>query len=144
MMEPDALGEDARRDAAHPPLMGRLRRRAEFQRVSRGRRAHVESFTLQANARALADAPPGEAPRVGFTVTKRIGDAVERNRIRRRLKAALAAASAIAPNAHSDYVLVARRPALTRRFAALVADVERAFAQIGRARPTTTDRDPRS
>ena len=134
---------DAGRTDATVPAWARLRRRADFQRVARGRRANLESFALQSRLRA--DGESGEAsPRVGFTVTRKIGGAVERNRIRRRLKAALAAASAIAPNADSDYVLVARRPALTRRFAALVADVERAFAQIGRARPTATDRDPRS
>ena len=158
MMEPDALGEDARRDAAHPPLMGRLRRRAEFQRVSRGRRAHVESFTLQAHARALAEAPPGEAPadapRVGFTVTKRIGDAVERNRIRRRLKEALRRADAVAPAPGHDYVLMARREALTRPFAALIADIEKAFAKMSRLEPPVraaprrappaTDREKRS
>ena len=134
---------DAGRTDATVPAWARLRRRADFQRVARGRRANAESFALQARPRGETEvADPG--PRVGFTVTRKIGGAVERNRIRRRLKAALAAAIAIAPNGHSDYVLVARRPALTRRFAALVADVERAFAQIGRARPTATDRDPRS
>ncbi len=134
---------DAGRTDATVPAWTRLRRRADFQRAARGRRTNAESFALQSRARA--DAESGEAgPRVGFTVTRKIGGAVERNRIRRRLKAALAAASAIAPNADSDYVLVARRPALTRRFAALVADMERAFAQIGHARPTATDRDPRS
>ncbi len=158
MKEPDALGEDARRAAAHPPLLGRLRRRAEFQRVSRGRRAQVESFTLQANARAASDAPPGEAsaeaPRVGFTVTKRIGDAVERNRIRRRLKEALRQAGAVAPTPGHDYVLVARRDALTRPFAVLVADIEKAFAKMSRLEPPVraaarrappaTDREKRS
>jgi len=137
------LVKDAGRTDATAPHWTRLRRRADFQRAARGKRAQAESFALQSRARA--DAEAGQAcPRVGFTVTGKIGGAVERNRIRRRLKAALAAASAIAPNADCDYVLVAHRPALTRRFAALVADVERAFAQIGRARPTATDRDPRS
>ena len=135
--------EDAGRTDATAPQWTRLRRRADFQRVARGRRANAESFALQSRPRAEAEVAAAGA-RVGFTVTRKIGGAVERNRIRRRLKAALAAANAIAPNAHSDYVLVARRPALPRRFAALVADVERAFAQIGRARPAATDRDPRS
>ena len=134
---------DAGRTDATGPAWARLRHRSDFQRVARGRRANAESFALQSRPRAEAEVAAAGA-RVGFTVTRKIGGAVERNRIRRRLKAALAAANAIAPNAHSDYVLVARRPALTRRFAALVADVERAFAQIGRARPTATDRDPRS
>jgi ribonuclease P protein component len=143
MREPDALVEDAGRTDATAPRWTRLRRRADFQRAARGKRAQAESFALQSRPRA--DAAGGVASaRVGFTVTRKIGGAVARNRIRRRLKAALAAASAIAPNADCDYVLVARRPALTRRFAALVADVERAFAQIGRTKPTATDRDPRS
>ena len=79
---------DAGRTDATAPAWTRLRRRADFQRVARGRRANAESFALQARARA--DAEIGEAsPRVGFTVTRKIGGAVERNRIRRRLKAAL-------------------------------------------------------
>jgi ribonuclease P protein component len=137
MIEPDALGDDARRAAGPSPPWGRLRRRAEFQRVSRGRRAQAPSFTLQANARAVADAPAAEAarPRVGFTVTKKVGDAVERNRIRRRLKEALRRAGAVAPSPGHDYVVMARREALTRPFAALIADIERAFAQLSRPEP---------
>jgi ribonuclease P protein component len=157
MMEPDALGDDARRAAGQPALWGRLRRRAEFQRVSRGRRAQAETFTLQANARAPSSAPPAadaREPRVGFTVTKKIGDAVERNRIRRRLKEALSRADAVAPAPGHDYVLMARREALTRPFAALVADIEKAFAKLSRLEPPAraaprrappaTDREQRS
>ncbi|MGO9771202.1 MAG: ribonuclease P protein component [Roseiarcus sp.] len=151
MMEPDALGDEARRAAGQPALWGRLRRRAEFQRVSRGRRAQAQSFTLQANRRADARAA---LARVGFTVTKKIGDAVERNRIRRRLKEALRRAGAVAPSPDHDYVLMARREALTRPFAELIADIERAFAQMSRlASPARAavqraapaiDREPRS
>ena len=136
------MAKDAGRAAAVAPAWTRLRRRADFQRAQRGRRAQAESFVLQARARAEAEADAA-GPRVGFTVTRKIGGAVERNRIRRRLKAALAAAGAIAPAADSDYVLVARRPALTRRFAALVVELERAFAQLARVRAPATDRDPR-
>jgi ribonuclease P protein component len=149
-MEPDALSEDAGPIRAKVPAWRRLRRRAEFQRVSRGRRTQVDTLTLQVQARAGAIvAEPG--PRVGFTVTRKVGDAVERNRIRRRLKEALRAAATIAPAVDCDYVLLARREALTRRFTALVADIERAFAQAGRPRPAgaagqrrpaATDRDP--
>ena len=151
MMERDALAEDARPDRPKTMGWGRLRRRAEFQRVSRGRRAQAETITLQALARPTDLGAIG--PRVGFTVTRKVGDAVERNRIRRRLKEALRAAQAIAPAQDSDYVLMARREALTRHFAALIADIERAFAQVGRIRPAgaaerrrpaATDRDPRS
>ena len=144
MMEPDALGEDARRAAGQPPLWGRLKRRAEFQRVSRGRRAQAETFTLQTNARVVSSKAPSEGARVGFTVTKKVGDAVERNRIRRRLKEALRSAREVARSPGHDYVLMARREALTRPFAALIADIERAFAQMSRRATPATDREPRS
>ena len=66
------------------PAPGRLKRRAEFLRVaSKGRRAPVHGLVLQALARA--DAAPA---RLGFTVTKKVGNAVIRNRTRRRLKEA--------------------------------------------------------
>jgi ribonuclease P protein component len=55
-----------------------------------------------------------------------------RNRIRRRLKEALRAASPLETRADSDYVLMARREALARPFAALVDDMRRAFRAIGR------------
>jgi ribonuclease P protein component len=151
-MEPDALTKDAGPIRAGAPGWARLRRRAEFQRVSRGRRAQVDTITLQAQPRTAAETAQAAGPRVGFTVTRKVGDAVERNRIRRRLKEALRASQAIAPAADCDYVLVARPEALTRRFTALVADIERAFAKVGRDRPAgaanqrrsgATDRDPR-
>ena len=73
--------------------LGRLKRRAEFQRVSRGRRRAYDAFTLQAGAARLSSRAPMRRARVGFTVTKKVGVAVVRNRIRRRLKAALSVAS---------------------------------------------------
>lgn len=119
-------------DQAAPAVQafGRLRRRAEFQRAARGRRKAVESFTLQAVRRDEAEGPTG--PRVGFTVTKKVGNAVVRNRIRRRLKEALRAARRLEAEADHDYVLVARREALARSFAALVEDLRRAFRAVPR------------
>jgi ribonuclease P protein component len=61
------------------------------------------------------------------TVTKSVGGAVERNRVRRRLKEALRAAAPLEAERDHDYVLMARREALGRRFTALVDDVRRAF-----------------
>ncbi len=146
-MEPKSLDKDAR-----PPLageaFGRLRRRAEFQRVARGRRKSVEAFTLQ-SARREDDVP---GARVGLTVTRKVGNAVERNRIRRRLKEALRAARPLEAREDHDYVVMARREALARPFAALVADLREAFRAIERSdkdgrRPaapkTSTGRDRR-
>ncbi len=129
-MEPELLDEDATTPRA-AAAFGRLRRRAEFQRVSRGLRRAVEAFTLQAARRERhSDGPAGA--RVGFTVTRKIGNAVVRNRIRRRLREALRVARPLEAEADHDYVLIARREALGRSFAALVEDVREAFRAIKR------------
>jgi ribonuclease P protein component len=125
-VEPDALRNDGGPYAAGEPL-GRLTRRAEFQRVSRGRRVSGESFTLQSCRREESEAKAVSGARIGFTVTRSVGGAVERNRVRRRLKEALRAAAPLETEGDHDYVLVARREALGRRFAALVDDVRYAF-----------------
>ena len=109
----------------------RLKRRVDFQRVGRGRRKAVEAFTLQAAPRS--ESGDGlTTPRVGFTVTRKVGPAVVRNRIRRRLKEALRAARPLETEGDHDYVLVARRQALARPFAALVEDLRLAFRAIRR------------
>ena len=130
-MEPELLDEDATTPRAAAAPFGRLRRRGEFQRVSRGLRRAVEAFTLQAARREGGiDSPAGA--RVGLTVTKKIGNAVVRNRIRRRLREALRAARPLEAEADHDYVLIARREALGRCFAALVEDAREAFRAIKR------------
>ena len=132
-MEPQVLDKAAPADEA----FGRLRRRAEFQRAARGRRKALEAFTLQAVRREEGDKGP-TGPRVGITVTRKIGNAVVRNRIRRRLKEALRAARHLEAEADHDYVLMARREALGRSFAALVEDVRQAFRAVKRnARDTS-------
>lgn len=127
-MEPNLQDQDAPTSPGQG--LGRLTRRAEFQRVSRGRRRAFEAFTLQGAERPAEDA--AEEARIGFTVTRKVGNSVVRNRIRRRLRAALSEAKPLEARADSDYVLVARRDALARPFAALVDDVRRAFRAIGR------------
>lgn len=82
------------------------------------------AFLLQAVRR------PGQPARFGVTVTRKVGNAVERNRIRRRLRAAVA--SAAVSTAGADYVLVARRGALTRAFTDLVTDLAGALATAER------------
>jgi ribonuclease P protein component len=125
------LREDGRPGPAGEPL-GRLTRRAEFQRVSRGRRISVETFALQSRRREGAEREASSA-RVGLTVTKRVGGAVERNRVRRRLKEALRAATPLEAEADCDYVLMARREALGRSFVVLVEDVRDAFRAARRS-----------
>lgn len=99
-----------------PDALRRLIKRSQFQRAARGNRAGRSAFGLQTIA--VEEALPG----VGFTVTKKTGNSPERNRIKRRLRAAVTAcARDFVP--HHDYVLVGRREALSEPFAKLVADL---------------------
>jgi ribonuclease P protein component len=147
------LEKDGGPALAGEPL-GRLTRRAEYQRVSRGRRLSVETFTLQSRRREEPGKEAVPGARVGLTVTKAVGRAVERNRVRRRLKEALRAATPLEAEGDHDYVLMARREALGRRFSALVNDVRTAFhaarrgetdsRRRGPAKRTAKDRDTRT
>jgi ribonuclease P protein component len=108
-----------------------LKRRADFLRIAAsGLRRVTPAFILQAAA-----PPTGTAGRVGFTVSRKVGNAVARNRAKRRLRAA-ADRVLTAPQLF-DLVLVGRAEALTRDFAALTADLQQALhavAKPGRAK----------
>src|SRR5690606_1370954 len=101
----------------------RLKKRSEFLRAARGRRAGGRSFSLQAAGNALG------APRVGFTVTNKTGNAPVRNRIRRRLREVVRASAARLDPRH-DYVLIGRREALTTPFGELVDELSAAITKI--------------
>jgi ribonuclease P protein component len=135
------LREDGKPDPDVEPV-GRLTKRAEFQRVSRGRRIAARTFTLQSRRRDETVRESPSRPRVGLTVTKGVGGAVERNRVRRRLKEALRAAAPLEAERDHDYVLMARREALGRRFAALVDDVRDAFRAARRGGGGSRGRAP--
>src|SRR3546814_15264642 len=68
--------------------------------------------------------------RVGFTVTRKVGNAVERNRVKRRLRAAAAEVFPSLGCAGTDYVVVGRMATLTRPFSALKADLEQAVRKL--------------
>lgn len=101
----------------------RLKNRSEFLKAARGQRVGRAAFSLQANAREL------EAPGVGFTVTKQMGNSPERNRIRRRLRAAAQACATRFEPQH-DYVLVGRREALSIPYGQLVSDLAAALSKV--------------
>jgi ribonuclease P protein component len=111
----------------------RLTRRAEFLDAAKGKRFHSRCFSLQAARRQPGPSGEDQAaalPRFGFTVTKKIGKAVVRNRIRRRLKEALRLAPDLSARPGHDYVIVARPAALGQSFSALQDELARAIAGI--------------
>jgi ribonuclease P protein component len=103
--------------------MERLRQRVDFLAAAAGARVAVPAFVVQVRDRR----DPGP-PRVGFTVSKKVGTAVERNRVRRRLRELVKRAPFLRP--HCDYVLVGRRAALARGFDAMLDDLKSALKRL--------------
>jgi ribonuclease P protein component len=117
--------------------LSRLKTRAEFLRVAAARsRAARPGLVLQAAPRQNkpgADEPEGEL-RVGFTASRRVGNAVVRNRAKRRLRAAATLVLPLHGKSATDYVLIAREGTGKRPYAALLADLEGALRQLARPR----------
>ncbi len=108
--------------------LSRLKRRPEFLRVAgSGLKAAAPGVVLQALRRG--DGNPDI--RVGFTASRRVGGAVERNRAKRRLRAAAAEVLPDQAAAGCDYVLIARTATLHRSYPALVRDLTGALKRIG-------------
>jgi ribonuclease P protein component len=109
--------------------MERLKRRSDFRAVAQasgtGARAHTSGFILQARAQGKAG-----PPRVGFTVSKQVGNAVERNRVRRRLRELIRLAPPKALCAGHDYVLIGRRAALKLPFDAMTKELGGALRRV--------------
>ncbi|HDO51448.1 MAG TPA: ribonuclease P protein component [Rhizobiales bacterium] len=103
--------------------MSRLKKRAGFLRVRNGRAWRTPALVLQARHNAGETGAQENTARFGFTVTRRLGNAVIRNRARRRLKetARLVAGAHARPG--YDYVVIARQGALTRSFTQLQKDL---------------------
>lgn len=127
----------------------RLQRREDFLRVAAARRRWVTpAFILQArersreeqsgrgagNSASFVAAPLGPVQRevrVGFTVSRKVGNAVVRNRVRRRLRAAAAAVLPARARAGFDLVLIGRTAAMTHPFERLKRDLEAALGRLG-------------
>lgn len=120
--------------------IGRLKRRPDFLKVAAAREKSVTpGLILQARRRPKAGPPAAGKPdedeveiRVGFTVSRKVGNAVERNRARRRLRAV---AQDILPDhgrTGTDYVLIGRRGTLERPYAALSEDLRKALRRLGK------------
>lgn len=121
----------------------RLKRRADFLRVAASRWKYATPG-LVVQMRQREDMSSNPAARVGFTVTRKIGSAVTRNRARRRLREA---ARAILPEVAApgcDYVLVARQGTIGRPYAELVGDLKSALTVLAAKRPPASASAPGS
>lgn len=108
----------------------RLRKHADYQRVYQASRKHF-SASMTYFFR-LREEETGIGPRVGLTAGRVLGKAVERNRIKRRMREAVRRhVNLLSENV--DVVLHPRRTVLAMEFAALESEVERIFATVHKA-----------
>ncbi len=110
-----------------------LKKRSEFQRVRGGGRYSGQALVLEGKARV---GETGDGARFGFTITKKIGGAVVRNRIRRRFRAAIAELEPKLANPRFDYVIVARTPAHDLPFTRLCEELSAAIRRVNESAET--------
>jgi ribonuclease P protein component len=110
----------------HVGAMERLKRRKDFlAAAAAGTSVSTPGFLVQERRRG-----DGGPARVGFTVSAKVGGAVERNRVRRQLREIVRLSAAAGPDVGSDYVLVGRRAALDISFAELTVDFAGALGRL--------------
>lgn len=110
--------------------IGRLKKRAEFLAVQRGTRLRGPLFLIETRKRE----DDGQ-PRLGITVTRKQGNAVERNRIRRRLREAARVAAWRDMVAGNDYVVVGRREVLGASFRDLTREMSKRLGKSANRKP---------
>ena len=126
------------------PALRPLRTRRQFLAVKAARSKSVTpGLILQARRRPVAEDEPmdpctngAERPvRVGFTVSRKVGNAVRRNRAKRRLRAVARSVLTSAGRPGYDYVLIGRKDTVDRDYADLLGDMETALERVSRERP---------
>jgi ribonuclease P protein component len=114
---------------ARAHMVGRLTKRSDFVAAASGRRFHTQRMTIQGRSRGDA-----RGLRFGLTVTRKVGHATERNRIRRRLRAAMAIAAEDHAALDLDVVVIGRRDILSAKYVTLIEDLRRALRAVRRSK----------
>jgi ribonuclease P protein component len=141
MKPPEATQADQQGQAgAAPPAVSlcaleTLQNRSDFLKANHGKRQGTPGFLLQARKRAGDEATP-EMIRIGYTCSKKVGNAVERNRAKRRLREVARLVLPLEGKAGWDYVLIGRREVTAiRPFETLKRDLSGALGKIHGNRP---------
>ncbi|MDX5948065.1 MAG: ribonuclease P protein component [Zymomonas mobilis subsp. pomaceae] len=108
--------------------MSVLKRRADFLAANRGKRVPMPGFILLVYARNDGNS----AMRVGYTVTKKTGNAVVRNRIKRRFRALVRSLLPKGGIAGADHILIGRRAAYNGNYDDLMRQLSKALARMRR------------
>lgn len=107
-----------------------LKKRSDFLAAAKAKRQHMPGFVIQARKRKEGEADPNVI-RVGFTCSKKVGNAVARNRAKRRLREIARHVIPGGGKPGHDYVLIGRaNETATRQFTALKADLEKALSVL--------------
>ncbi|WCT73873.1 ribonuclease P protein component [Sphingomonas naphthae] len=112
----------------HEAIFRTIEARRDFLAANNGRRAAMPGFVLLVRDRADGDA----TMRLGLTVTRKIGGAVVRNRMKRRFRALARDLLPLHGRPGHDHVLIGRAGGVERDYAALSAELAKALAKVAR------------
>lgn len=117
---------------AREPAIQVIRKRADFLAANRGKRFVAPDFVLLCHPRPDSHPESPDLKRFGITVTKKIGNAVTRNRMKRRFRALIAETLAEHGLAGSDHILIGRKQARERSFADMKSDLIKGLNHLAR------------